>query len=347
MRETLNIERRFARRLFHICRSVRSNMFTPLRYLPTPRRRLEQWAVHSYGARMKEKAGIRVIRFGLPRAGALAVLVSTALLVSTAVLVSTALLVSTAGAASAAEPIAPLPTGTGFDYQLGGSYAPPVGVGIVTRDSTESPAAGLYSICYVNGFQTQDGDRSFWLHKHPTLVLRYRSGTPVTDPGWPGELILNTSTSSKRAAIARILGGTITSCAAKGFQAVEFDNLDSWTRSHHKLSKAENVAMATLLVTRSHRNGLAAGQKNTTELGTVGRDRIGFDFAVAEECYRYNECASYTDVYGANVLDIEYTDNLRGTFAGACKSAQIPAKTILRDRDLTTPASRHYVYQSC
>lgn len=243
--------------------------------------------------------------------------------------------------------IAPLPTGTGFDYQLGGSYAPPAGVGIVSRDSTDSPASGLYSICYVNGFQTQGGDKAFWLKKHPTLVLRYKNHKPVYDAGWPDEMLLDSSTSGKRAAIARVLGTTLSSCAKKGFAAVEFDNLDSWTRSHHKLTQADNVALATLLTTRSHRSGLAAGQKNTSELGTIGRDRIGFDFAVAEECYRYDECAGYTDVYGDSVIDIEYTNDLRGTFAQACADPGTPAMTILRDIDLTTPKSKHYVYEAC
>lgn len=247
----------------------------------------------------------------------------------------------------ASAAVTPFPTDTGVDYQLGGSYTPPDGVGIVTRDSTERPAAGLYSICYINGFQTQGGDKSFWLKKHPTLVLRYLSGKPVYDAGWPDEMLLDTSKASKRAAIAKVLGATISSCAKKGFQAVEFDNLDSWTRSHHKLTKAQNVSMATLLTARAHAKSLAAGQKNTTELGTTGRDKVKFDFAVAEECYRYDECSSYTDVYGSNVIDIEYTDDLRGTFAQTCAAASTPAMTILRDRDLTTPKSKHYVYDSC
>src|SRR5476651_651863 len=83
--------------------------------------------------------------------------------------------------------IAPLPTGAGFDYQLGGSYPAPAGVTILTRDSTAQPVAGLYNICYVNGFQTQGGDRSFWLTKHPNLVLRSASRKPVFDAGWPDE----------------------------------------------------------------------------------------------------------------------------------------------------------------
>jgi Glycoside-hydrolase family GH114 len=240
-----------------------------------------------------------------------------------------------------------LPTGTAFDYQLGGDYPPPAGVTILTRDSTEHPVSGLYNICYVNGFQTQGGDKSFWLTKHPALVLRTAAGAPLFDPGWPDEMILDVSTPAKRNAIAAVMAVTIDRCMRRGFQAVEFDNLDSYSRSRHAFTLASDIAEATLFVKRAHADGLAAGQKNTAELGRRGRDQVHFDFAVAEECYRYNECASYTRVYGARVLDIEYTDDLRGTFAYDCSSASIPPMTILRDRDLVPKGDRAYVYRRC
>jgi hypothetical protein len=243
--------------------------------------------------------------------------------------------------------IQPLPTGVKVDYQLGGSYPPPAGVRIVTRDSTSRPVAGLYNICYINGFQTQSEDRRFWLAKHPTLVLRTAGEAPIFDPGWPDEMILDVSTAAKRAAIAAVQDATIDLCEKKGFQAVEFDNLDSYSRSHHLLTLGDDIAMAKLLVAHAHADGLAAGQKNTPELGKRGRDDIHFDFAVAEECYRYDECASYTRVYGARVIDIEYTDDLRGTFAQDCAAKSIPAMTILRDVDLVPPSSKDYVYKAC
>ncbi|HEY4267723.1 MAG TPA: endo alpha-1,4 polygalactosaminidase [Galbitalea sp.] len=247
--------------------------------------------------------------------------------------------------------IQPLPTGAKVDYQLGGGYSAPSGVSVVTRDSTDQPAAGLYNICYVNGFQTQGEDRAFWLDEHPTLILRSprgtAPGTPITDPGWPDEMILDTSTPAKRASIATTLSTTLRACANKGFDAVEFDNLDSYTRSHGRLGLRDNVAEARLLVSAAHRLGLAAGQKNTPQLGRTGPVVIHFDFAVAEECYRYDECAGYTKFYGAKVIDIEYTGALRGSFAATCAAKQTPPMTILRDRDLLTPDSSKYVYGSC
>src|SRR5262247_2141813 len=63
------------------------------------------------------------------------------------------------------------PENAGLDYQLGGAYPPPSGVQIVSRDRTASPAAGLYSICYVNGFQIQPGEAASWMKDHADLIL--------------------------------------------------------------------------------------------------------------------------------------------------------------------------------
>ncbi|GAB3605986.1 endo alpha-1,4 polygalactosaminidase [Conyzicola nivalis] len=246
---------------------------------------------------------------------------------------------------AATPPQAP-PAGIVFDYQLGGGYAPAAGVGGVVRDSTDEPAEGLYSVCYVNGFQTQPADRDDWLDEHPDLVL-HSDGEPLVDENWPDELILDTSTADKRQRIAARLADTLDRCASAGFDAIEIDNLDSYTRSDGRLGQDDAVALATLYAQQAHAAGLAIGQKNSAELGARGRDDAGFDFAVAEECHRWNECALYTEVWGELVIDIEYTDDLRGDFDDLCADPQVPASTILRDRDLTTPSDPGYRFAAC
>jgi hypothetical protein len=125
-----------------------------------------------------------------------------------------------------------LPTANaGFDYQLGGAYPPPAGVQVVGRDRNDPPAAGLYNICYVNGFQVQTNEESFWTTQHPDLILRDSSGNPVVDQNW-NEMLLDTSTAAKRSALSTIIGAWVTKCAADGFDAVEFDNLDSEKKRH-------------------------------------------------------------------------------------------------------------------
>lgn len=237
------------------------------------------------------------------------------------------------------------PVGAGVDYQLGGSYPPAEGVGIVARDSTEAPADGLWSICYVNGFQTQPGVDE-WLDERPELVVHV-DGEPLADPNWPDEYLLDTSTPADRLAIIGVMGPVIDGCADAGFDAVEIDNLDSFTRSADQLTVEGNFALAALYVERAHDRGLAIGQKNAAELSAEARDEVGFDFAVAEECHRFAECASYTDVYGDAVVDIEYDDDVRGTFADVCADPATPRSTVLRDRDLVPAGESGYVFERC
>jgi hypothetical protein len=246
-----------------------------------------------------------------------------------------------AGCSSASPTDGTFPEGARADYQLGGAYDPPEGVQIVARDSLEQPAPGVYTIWYVNGFQTQPG-----IDWPDDLLLHTADGDPLIDPHWPDETLIDISTPANREQAAERIGEAIELCAASGFQAVEFDNLDSWTRSDGLLTEEHAIAFATLLVEKAREQGLDAGQKNTPQLGERGPE-IGFAFVVAEECARYEECAAYTDVYGGRVIDIEYADDLQRTFEEICADPATPASTILRDRGLATPDDAEYVYDSC
>ncbi|WP_260855687.1 endo alpha-1,4 polygalactosaminidase [Curtobacterium sp. 9128] len=240
-----------------------------------------------------------------------------------------------------------LPTGAVPDYQLGGAYRPASGVTVVERDSTAHPAPGTYGICYVNGFQTQPEDASSWKRDHPDALLRDDDGDPVSDPGWPDEMLLDTASASARSTIVAVLSKSVARCADRGFAAVEFDNLDSWTRSHGALTRSGNLALASALVEVAHEHGLAAAQKNTPQLGAAGKRDAGFDFAVAEECVTYDECRAYTDVYGAQVIDVEYSDDVGRPWSDVCGMRSRPAMTILRDRELVARGQSGYVFEHC
>lgn len=235
------------------------------------------------------------------------------------------------------------PTGGTPDYQLGGAYDPAVGVEIVGRDRTATPVSETYSICYVNGFQTQPDELGDW----PDDLLLQRDGEPVFDPDWPDEALLDTSTADNRDRIAAEVIPWIDGCADADFDAVEFDNLDSYTRSGDALSLDDNLALAILLVDAAHAAGMAAGQKNAAEDAVALRERAGFDFALTEECAVFRECSVYTDVYGDAVIDIEYTDALPRPFAEMCADEESPASMVLRDRDLVTPTDPAYTFETC
>jgi hypothetical protein len=254
-------------------------------------------------------------------------------------LVGTLLLAGCTADDAADGPVLP-PTGAGFDYQLAGAYPAPDGVSIVARDSTAEPAGVDYDICYVNGFQTQPGESEDWLLAYPHLLLHDSAG-PMVDPAWPGEYLLDTSTALNRSTIVALRGAAISSCAEAGYHAVEIDNLDSYTRSGERLTIENNIALAVGYADLAHRLGLAIAQKNGSADSVRLRDEVGFDFVIAENCARFEECAAYTDAYGDLVFDIEYD---AAFLAAACEAV---GSVVLRDVGLVTADDAAYVFQSC
>jgi hypothetical protein len=234
------------------------------------------------------------------------------------------------------------PVNAKFDYQIGTAYTPPAGVQVISRDRQAAPVAGLYNICYVNAFQVQPAEVTWWQQNHDDLLLRDANGDYVVDSAWD-EILLDTSTQAKRTALAGIVDGWMDGCFAAGYQAIEPDNIDSYDRSGGLLTIADAVAYLPLLAQHAHAVGLAIAQKNTTDLGTDGRD-AGLDFAIAEECGRYGECGAYTDVYGAHLIDIEYRAN---AFTKACNAVGASVSVVRRDVDVTAPGSGTYVYAAC
>jgi endo-alpha-1,4-polygalactosaminidase (GH114 family) len=233
------------------------------------------------------------------------------------------------------------PANGGLDYQLGGAYDPPDGVQVLSRDRNDSPAAGLYNICYVNGYQTQPDEEQWWLDEHPDLLLRDGDGDPFIDPDWD-EILLDITTPAKREALAEIVGSWIVQCGDDGFDGVEIDNLDTYSRSDGLISQDDAVAYMSLLSAVAHGEGMAIAQKNSTEI-LDRQGELGTDFAVAEECNRWDECADYIDVYGDQVYVIEYRQQ---DFNAGC--ADFPELSIvLRDLDLVPSSSGGYVYDAC
>jgi hypothetical protein len=231
------------------------------------------------------------------------------------------------------------PVHAGFDYELGGAYTPPAGVQVVTRDRTAEPAAGLYNICYVNAFQVQPGEQDQW---DPDLLLRDAAANLVIDEEWD-EPLLDLRTEDKRIRIAEKVNGWIDDCAAKGYQAIEPDNYDSFTRSKNLLTPDQAKAFHTLIAQHAHEKNLAIGQKNTVELAG-DRSSVGLDFAVAEECGAHDECGDYVDAFGNNVIVIEYTDAGLRT---ACEGFGDTLSIVQRDVEVSVPGSPGYVRAAC
>lgn len=252
-----------------------------------------------------------------------------------------------------------MPVSGTFDYQLGGTYdSLPCSVGpsssvddpidIVVRDAGAAPLTGAYSVCYVNGFQTQPDEATLW-RDHDDLLLHDADGELVVDPDWPDEHILDPSTADRRSEILDIIGPVIDGCASSGFDAVEIDNLDTADR-FPDIDRTGALDLAAEYVDRAHAQGLSIAQKNAAELAETAHSQLSFDFAVTEECVAFDECDRFTSVYGDRVLAIEYPDTLVEAgldFADACTVPDRPPLMILRDRDLVAAGDPGYRFDTC
>jgi len=233
------------------------------------------------------------------------------------------------------------PLDGGLDYQLGGAYRPPPGVTVVSRDRNAPIAAGLYNLCYVNGFQIQPDEEAFWMTDHPDLILHGADGEPVIDVEWD-EILIDISTPAKRTAVATIVDDWIAGCASAGYAAIEIDNLDSFSRSTGLLAEDDAVATMALFAASAQQHALAIAQKNSAEL-VPRRTELLTDFVVAEECNRFDECEVYLDAYGDHVLMVEYRPADFDTGCAAYPTSSI----VLRDLDLSTSDAAGYVFDGC
>jgi hypothetical protein len=247
----------------------------------------------------------------------------------------------------------PLPVNAPFDYQIGGGYRPVDGVEVVVRDWFEGhPLPDGYSICYLNAFQTERDDdrvdrpdeRSNW----PGHLVLSELGD---DPDWDGEYLIDLATVDARKAAAGWVEQMIETCADKGFDAVELDNLDSWTRFAGTptaelvpFGPDEAAAYARLLTAAVHAHGLAVAQKNALEFDAATVAVVGFDFLIVERCGEFGECDAAAQLYGDTLLAIEYEPD---AFAAACDALGERSSVVLRDVAVSRPGSASYRYQEC
>jgi hypothetical protein len=111
----------------------------------------------------------------------------------------------------------------------------------------------------------------------------------------------------ERATLKPIMRARLDRCRAKGFDAVEPDNVDAYqNRSGFTLSARDQLHYNAWIANAAHVRGLAVGLKN--DLDQVGKLLPYFDFAVNEQCFQYRECGvleRFVDD-GKPVLGAEY-----------------------------------------
>ncbi|MFJ8361930.1 endo alpha-1,4 polygalactosaminidase [Streptomyces sp. NPDC093984] len=246
---------------------------------------------------------------------------------------------ASAPASASAGTVALPPKHVRWDYQIGGAYALPAGVQVVSRSHEDTPAPGAYNICNVNAFQAQKDAERDW---DSDLLLRDAKGSVVYDKDW-GEAVLDIRTDAKRQRIAGKVNSWIDECAAKGYKAVEPDNYDTFTRFRDYLTAGQAKALMKLLSVHAHEKGLAIAQKNSVEL-VADRASVGLDFAVVEECGQWNECGRFAEAFDNNVLVVEYT--VKG-LSEACSGWSSTLSIVRRDRNVAPKGASGYLRQTC
>ena len=150
--------------------------------------------------------------------------------------------------------------------------------------------------------------------------------------GWKGERWLDIRQIDK---LAPILLARLDLCKAKGFDAVEPDNMEVHTNNTgFPITYQDQLRFALWLADEAHKRGLAIGIKNAAD---QARDLVDhFDFAITEDAFYYGWAEEMKPFIkaGKPVFAAEYTD-LGGDFAAYCKNAhELKFSTILKHRGL-------------
>lgn len=150
--------------------------------------------------------------------------------------------------------------------------------------------------------------------------------------GWKGEKWLDIRQIEK---LAPVMLARLDLCKAKGFDALEPDNMEIYTNdTGFPLTYEDQLKYALWLADEAHKRGLAIGQKNAADQVA---DLVNvYDFAITEDYFYYKEVESMLPYIksGKPVFAAEYTD-LPGNFADFCQqSKQLNFSTILKKRGL-------------
>jgi hypothetical protein len=160
-------------------------------------------------------------------------------------------------------------------------------------------AAGRRAICYFSAGSWED-----W---RPDAGA-FPNSVKGAGNGWPGEAWLDIRQLDM---LLPIMGARMDMCKAKGFDAVEPDNIDGYTNNTgFPLTGAHQLAYNLALAEAAHARGLAIGFKN--DVDQASQSEPFFDFAINEECFTYNECGPLVTFinHGKAVFQAEYALNL-------------------------------------
>jgi hypothetical protein len=198
--------------------------------------------------------------------------------------------------------------GLSWQWQLSETLQGPLpGVAVYDSDLFGTAAAvvaaihaqGGHAICYISAGSYEDwqSDRD----QFPAAVL----GKDYA--GWPGERWLDIR---RIDLLAPVMRARLDLCRAKGFDAVEPDNVDGYQAdTGFPLTKQDQLAYNRWFAAEAHTRGLAVGLKNSPDLVTALLP--DFDWALTEDCFAQGWCDQMAPFIqaGKAVFAAEYTDS--------------------------------------
>lgn len=154
---------------------------------------------------------------------------------------------------------------------------------------------GSKVVCYIDA-----GTWERWrpdADKFPKIVLGNQNG-------WPGERYLDIR---RIDILGPIMGERIAQCATKGFDGVEFDNVDVYqANTGFRLKASDELRYNRFLAGLAHAKSLSAALKNDPD--QVTQLLPDFEFAIVEQCFQDAYCSKEAPFIqaGKAVFETEY-----------------------------------------
>ena len=201
----------------------------------------------------------------------------------------------------------PAPRST-FQWQLSGTIDLSPSADVFDVDLFDTPASTVVAlhrrerhvICYVSVGSYED-----W---RPDAARFPRSVIGKPYQGWSGEWWLDVRHLS---VLAPLMRARLDLCKAKGFDAVEPDNIDGYQvdgGTGFPLTAGDQLRYNRWIAAEAHRRGLSIGLKNDSDQAALLAPQ--FDWALTEDCFQQSWCDQERPFLAMHkaVFATEYTD---------------------------------------
>jgi hypothetical protein len=192
---------------------------------------------------------------------------------------------------------------TSWQWQLSGTVDTSVDVEMYDIDGFENHGAvvadlhdaGREVVCYISA--------GSWENWRPDAG-RFPSSVKGASNGWPGEKWLDIR---RLNVLGPIMRDRVQMCAQRGYDAVEFDNVDGYqNHTGFPLTGADQLTYDIFLANLAHKQEMSAVLKN--DLNQIPKLLPYFDIALNEQCFQYSECGKLRAFVNAGkpVFGVEY-----------------------------------------